>query len=103
MTGFKGLYRMSKKLEKKASKLVRKAENRATVIRRAVREYNDVAQASALVNPSDQLNGQREIERAVVRYNEVHKAIKRLRKKIALKSRQPQTSALAGMKYSRPK
>lgn len=79
----KGLQAMSKKLTKKASKLVRKAEDRATVIRRVVREYNSAAQTSA-VNDSAK---QREIERAVVRYNEVHKAIKRLRRKMALKSK----------------
>lgn len=79
---------MSKKLEKKATKLVLKAQARATLIRRAVRQYNDVAQGSAFDNLVEQQNGQREIERAIVRYNEAHKAIKRLRKKIASKSKQ---------------
>ncbi len=77
---------MSKKLDKKAGKLVRQAEDRATVIRRVVREYNDVAQPSAITDSANQLRGQREIERAVVKYNEAHKAIKRLRRKMALKS-----------------
>lgn len=79
---------MSKKLEKRASKLVRKAENRAMVIRHVVREYNDVVESSQAGNPVRRLSGQREIERAVVRYNQIHKAIRRLRKKIESKSRQ---------------
>lgn len=99
MIGSKGLQAMSKKLEKKASKLVRKAEDRATVIRRVVREYNNVAQTS-VVNDSAK---QREIERAVVRYNEVHKAIRRLRKKLELKSKQPQSLGIRQAKYSRAK
>lgn len=90
----KGLRAMSKKLEKKASKLVRKAEDRATVIRRVVREYNDVIQTAAAGNSAKQLRGQREIERAVVRYNEVHKAIKRLHRKMALKNGQPHTLSI---------
>jgi hypothetical protein len=90
MIGSAGFQVMSKKLEKKASKLVRKAEDRATAIRRVVREYNDSVPISAVNNSAKQ----REIERAVIRYNEVHKAIKRLRRKMALKSKQPQTSSL---------
>jgi len=82
---------MSKKLEKKASKLVREAADRAMFIRRAVREYNDVIQTSTDGNPARQLRGQLDIERAVVRYNEVHKAIKRLRKKMALKNKKLNT------------
>ena len=83
---------MSKKLEKKANKLVLKAQARATIIRSAVRQYNDVARGSAFDSLVDQQNGQREIERAVVRYNEVHKAIRRLRKKIASKSKQARSA-----------
>lgn len=90
---------MSKKLEKKASKLVREAEDRATVIRRVVREYNNPAQPSAVSNSAKQL----EIERAVVKYNEVHKAIKRLRRKMALKSKQPQGLGIRNAKFSRAK
>src|SRR5258705_6236104 len=84
---FRGLQAMSKKLEKKASKLVRKAEDRAIAIRRVVREYNSVTQISVVNDSAKQLV----IERAVVKYNEVHKAIKRLRSKIALKSKRPQS------------
>ena len=87
---------MSKKLEKKASKLVRKAEDRAITIRRVVREYNSVTEISAGHDSAKQ----REIERAVVKYNEVYKEIKRLRRKIALKTKQPNTPDIQP-KYSR--
>jgi len=75
---------MSKKLEKRATRLVRKAEDRALVIRRVVREYHDAIQTSAAGDAASQAERQREIERAVVKYNEVHKALKRLRKRIQL-------------------
>lgn len=90
---------MSKKLEKKAGKLVRKAEARATAIRRVVREYKDGIQTTSVSDSAKQ----HEIERAVVKYNEVRKAIKRLRRKIALKSKQPQTPGIGEAKYSRAK
>ena len=73
---------MSKKLEKRATRLVRKAEDRALAIRRVVREYRDAIQTSAAGDSIKQIERHREIERAVVRYNEVHKALKRLRKRI---------------------
>jgi hypothetical protein len=72
---------MSKKLQKKANKLARKAEDRATAIRRVVRECDSAPQISGMNDSAKQ----REIERAVGKYNEVHKAIKRLRRKMALK------------------
>jgi len=78
---------MSKKLERKASKLVRKAEDRAMLVRRAVREYNNVIQTSAEGDSAKRLRGQLDIERAVLRYNEVHKAIRRLRKKMILENK----------------
>lgn len=95
----RGLQLMSKKLEKKASKLVRKAEDRAIAIRRVVREYNTVVQISGLNDSAKQ----REIERAVVKYNEVSKAIKRLKRKIDLKTKQPHPPNLPQPKYSRAK
>jgi hypothetical protein len=87
MNRIKGHQTMSKKLDKKASKLVRKAEDRAMLIRRAVRKYNDVIQTSAEGDSVKRLRGQLDIERAVVRYNEVHKAIRRLRKKMILENK----------------
>jgi hypothetical protein len=75
---------MSKKLEKRATRLVREAEVRASAIRRVVREYSDTIHASALADQAKQVERQREIERAVVKYNEVHKALRRLRKRIHL-------------------
>ena len=78
---------MSKKLEKKTSKLVRKAEDRAMLIRRAVRKYNDVIQTSAEGDSAKRLREQLDIERPVLRYNEVHKAIRRLQKKMILENK----------------
>ena len=72
---------MSKKLEKEATRLVRKAEGRALVIRRVMREYRDSSLASAETDPLWNTQKQREIELAVGRYNEVHKALKRIRKR----------------------
>ena len=76
---------MSKKLEKRATRLVRKAGNRALDIRRVVREYGNAIQEPAATNPGLQIERQREIERAVAKYNEVGKALRRLRKKLQLK------------------
>jgi hypothetical protein len=73
---------MSKKLEKRATRLVRKAEDRALAIRRVVGEYHDAIQTSAASDPARQTEKHREIERAVVKYNEVHKALRRLRTRI---------------------
>jgi len=82
MNGPESLQAMSKKLEKRATRLVRKAEDRALVIRRVVREYHDAVQTSATGDAARQTERHPEIERAVVKYNEVHKALKRLRKRI---------------------
>lgn len=90
---------MSKKLQKKAGKLVRKAEDRATTIRRVVMEYNNAVEISNVTDYAKQ----HEIERAVVKYNEVHKAIKRLRRKIALKSKHIPTASMEHGKLSRAK
>lgn len=82
MNGPESFRTMSKKLEKRATRLVRKAEDRATTIRRVVREYHDAIQKSAADDLASPTERHREIERAVVKYNEVHKALKRLRKRI---------------------
>lgn len=84
-----GLQKMSKKLEKKATRLARKAEDRASVIRRAVRDYNDAEQTSTMGGTALQLERQRQIEQAVMKYTQTHKAIGRLRKKIQLKNKDP--------------
>ena len=91
---------MSKKLQKKAGKLVRKAEDRATTIRRVVMEYTNAAEISNVTDYTKQ----HEIERAVVKYNEVHKAIKRLRRKMDMKkSQQLPTASIRQGKLSRAK
>jgi uncharacterized membrane protein YccC len=81
------LERMSKKLEKRASRLARKAESRALAIRQVVGEYRDATRMSKGAEGVWQVEEEhREIERAVGRYNDVHRALRRIRKKIRLKS-----------------
>jgi hypothetical protein len=72
---------MSKKLEKRAIGLARKAENRVLAIRRVVSEYSDAAQTSEAADAVWQAQRNSQIERAIGRYNEVHKALKRIRRK----------------------
>src|SRR5262245_52429943 len=81
---------MSKKLNKRAAKLARKAEDRVLAIRRVVREYNDSLQLSAGNDQARNHERQLEIERAVSDYNDVHRALTRVRKKIELKVKHPQ-------------
>lgn len=76
---------MSKKLEKRVVRLARKAQNRAVDIKRAVRNYGD-AQADRSSDKARQTRSQLEIERAVVKYNEAQRALRRLKKKIELKA-----------------
>lgn len=73
---------MSKKLEKRADRLARKAENRVLAIKRLVREYREAAQTSEAADATRQADRDSQIERAIGRYNEVHKALRRIRKKI---------------------
>lgn len=85
---------MSKKLEKRATRLERKAENRVLTIRRVVREYRDATQTS---DAASQAERKGQIERAVSKYNEVHKALRRIRKKIQLKTKDsPAVRAFGG-------
>jgi 2-C-methyl-D-erythritol 4-phosphate cytidylyltransferase len=81
------LQEMSKKLDKRATRLVRKAEDRALAIRRVVQEYKETVRRSAVTDSVRPTENHHEIERAVVKYNEVHKALKRLRKKIESKGK----------------
>ena len=84
-----GLQKMSKKLAKKATRLVRKAESRAMAIRRVVRDYNDAEQTSTMGGTAQQIERQKQIEQAVMKYSQTHKEIGRLRKKIQLKKKDP--------------
>lgn len=78
---------MSKKLEKRANRLERKAKDHALTIKRVVREYRDATQTSEATNIARQAERHREIEQAVGKYNEVHKALKRIIKKIQPKTK----------------
>jgi hypothetical protein len=73
---------MSKKLEKRADRLARKAQSRALAIKRVVREYREATLTLEAADVARQAERHREIERAVVKYNEVHKALKRISKRI---------------------
>jgi hypothetical protein len=84
---------MSKKLERQAARLIRKAETRALDIRRVVGEYGNSTR-SETTNGTSQSDRHREIERAVGKYNEVRKALRRLQKKIQLKSKDTRHPAL---------
>ncbi len=72
---------MSKKLQKRASRLRRKAQSRVLAIGRVVREYRDATTESGALDPSWQTKKSREIELAVGRYNEIHKKLRRISKR----------------------
>lgn len=93
------LERMSKKLEKRASRLARKAESRALAIREVVGDYRDATRMSGGAAGVRQVEEEHhEIERAVGRYNDVHRALRRIRKKIQIKSKD--TARPAGRAFS---
>lgn len=64
---------------------MRKAETRASVLSRVVREFREANQGLEANDPGWQSRKHREIEVAVSRYNEVHKALRRIQKKIQTK------------------
>jgi hypothetical protein len=72
---------MSKKLQKRASRLRRKAQSCVLAIGRAVREYRDAASTADVLDVSRQAKKSREIEVAVERYNQLHKKLRRINKK----------------------
>lgn len=71
-------------VSKDLSRLQREAGKRAEMIRRVVREYNEIIREGAEHNLAKQMKKQREIERFVVEYARLHKAIKRIRRKMRL-------------------
>lgn len=75
---------MSRSLDKSASYLERKAENKAEVIRRVVRDYNESVGNDAALKYALRSKKERKIEQAVAEYEQVHKALKRLRKKMSV-------------------
>lgn len=70
---------MSRGLERSEAALERKAQNRAAIVRRVVREYNESVQNDRAVRKAKK---EREIDRVVAELMETHKALKRLRKKM---------------------
>lgn len=73
---------MSKDLVKSKAKLEREARSKAAAIRRIVQEYTSSIEKSPHVNALDRLRKQREIERVVAEYIQLHKSLKRVRKKL---------------------
>ena len=75
---------MSRSLEKSASELERNAQNKAEVVRRTVREYNESINSDAAIRYALRSKKERKIEKALAEYEQVHKALRRLRKKMRL-------------------
>jgi hypothetical protein len=75
---------MSRSLDKNASDLERKAQNKAKIIRRTVREYNEAVSSDSASRYGLRSKKERQIEKAVAEYEQVHKALKRLRKKMGV-------------------
>jgi Mg2+ and Co2+ transporter CorA len=76
---------MSRGLERSAAELERKAQDQAAVIRRVVREYNESVRSDPSGDLFLQLKKQREIERSIAQFAALHKALKRLRKRMRAK------------------
>lgn len=72
---------------------MRKTENRALAIKLVVREYREAIQKSGNADPAVQDERHREIERAVAKYNEANKALRRIGKKMQLKSKDNRSPA----------
>lgn len=77
---------MSRSLEKSASDLERKAQNKAKIIRRTVRKYNESINSDAAPEYDLRSKKERKIEKAIAEYTQVHKALKRLRKKMLVEN-----------------
>jgi hypothetical protein len=77
---------MSKDLHQYAAELEDKAARRAKSIRRAVDKYNFEVKSATLADLDRQRKRQRQIEREVARYTELNKALKRIRKKMRIRS-----------------
>ena len=80
----KGIQAMSRSLDKSASELERKAQNKAEIIRKIVREYNESIGSDSEPGYALRSKKERKIEKAVAEYEQVHKALKRLRKKMSV-------------------
>jgi len=73
---------MSKSLEQSAAELERKAQDKAVIIRRVMREYNTSQERATGGDSLYLLRKEREIDRAVADYIRLYKAIRRVRKKL---------------------
>ena len=73
---------MSRSMGKSASELERKAQNKAEVVRRTIREYNESINSEDAPGYALRSKKERKIEKVIAEYTQVHKALKRIRKKI---------------------
>ena len=73
---------MSKDLKKSEARLEREARSRAAVIRRIIQEYTDSVERNANVDALQKRKKQREIERVVSEYIDLHKSLRRVRRKL---------------------
>ena len=72
---------MSRGLKEDVEALERKAQRKAAVIRRVVREYNQTLDDARDDQAERVINTQREMERVVAEYLKLYKSIRRARKK----------------------
>ena len=77
----KGTEEMSTRLEQSAADLNVKAQNHTILLRRALQEYNEATRNTPGIDKKLQVK-EREIERAVAHLARIHKALKRVRKKM---------------------
>jgi hypothetical protein len=78
---------MSRSLEKSASELERRAEHKAAVIRQVIQKYNESRRSESFPGSAMQSKNERKIEQIIAEYTEIHKALKRLRKRCALQNK----------------
>ena len=73
---------MSKELKKHEARLEREARLTAALIRRAIQQYNESVENGAHFDARYRIEKQQEIDRVVGEYIELHRSLKRLRKKL---------------------
>lgn len=75
---------MSKDLRKSAAKLEREAASRVETIRRVVGEYRDSVEEGPAYDLAQQVRKKREIECVVAELVQIHKALKRIKRKMRI-------------------
>lgn len=73
---------MSRGLKQSAAEMETKAQKHTILLKRTLQDYNDSVLNSAHIDPKLRMKKEHEIERTVKRIARVHKALKRIRKKM---------------------